>query len=77
MSKGFLRSQKTCIYLFDIYLFNILGHSFSQSAGDKGSANGEGMTRYHNGSHIREAHTSQKSQAADLSAQLNGCAIYF
>lgn len=76
MSKGCFRSQKT-----RIYLFNILGDSFSQSAGDKGSANEEGMRRYraakYNGSHIKEGPTSEKSQAADLSAQLNGCAIYF
>lgn len=55
MSKDCLRRQKTCIYLF-----NILGDSFSQRAGDKGSANEEGMRRYqaakYNGSYIREAH---------------------
>lgn len=58
MSKSCLRSQETCIYLF-----NILGDSFSQNAGEKGSANEEGMRRCqaakYNGSHI-EAHMWKK-----------------
>lgn len=63
MSKGCFRSQKTCIYLF-----NTLGDSFSQSAGDKGSAYEEGIRRYraakYNGSHIKEARTSEKKPSS-------------
>lgn len=82
MSEGSIRCQKTDAFMSSMfYPFNTLWDPCSESARDKGSANQGEMRRYqaakYNGGHIREAHTGEKSKTADLSAQLNCCAIYF
>lgn len=72
--------ENRCINLFNIYLFNIeiLVVEMAETMAQQTKEEGEGIKLHNTMVGTSEKLTQvKKSKTADLSAQLNCCAIYF